>query len=744
MRNVVLINENWQFSKDNATFENLNIPHTWNNLDGQDGGADYLRQKCYYKKSLELKKTDGKVYIEFEGVNHIATVSLNGTLLGEHKGGFSTFRFDVTNVMKDGENLLEVIADNTDGLQVYPQAADFTFFGGIYRDVNVIYVNETHFDLTFHGSKGIYVTPKVDGNNAEIEVESYILGDTAGTEIYFEILNANGEVVASETATANSTQKNTLTIENSTLWNGVHNPYIYTLKAKILKSGEVVDNVCVQFGVRTFSVCPERGFILNGKEYHLHGVSRHQDKFNKGWAIDKADQDFDMELIKEVGATTIRLAHYQHNQYFYDLCDKEGMVLWAEIPFITSFLETDEAKENTLSQMRELVLQNYNHPSIFFWGISNEITIGGETDALLENQKELVKVIHEYDTSRLTTIANVSFVDMESSQNTVTDVVSYNHYFGWYGGKLEENEKWIDEFHAKYPNIPIGISEYGAEGIMTLHSDTPKMRDYSEEYHAVYHEHMLKIFAERPFIWSTHQWNMFDFAADARDEGGVQGRNNKGLVSFDRQTKKDAFFLYKAYWNEKDKFVHITGRRYLDRHNLTSDIKVYSNEDEVVLTVNGKEYPAVKGEKIFVFKGVELALGENTLVAKTKNASDEIKLIGVEKANETYALPEEDNEMSEGAKNWFLDLMKENGTGEMTFDPAFLSIKDTLNDILAHEEGKEVLMQIFQSSGKMVVNDGMLKMVGKMKMEIIMKMAGDKMPEGIDKAINAKLQKIKK
>ncbi len=744
MRKVVSLNQNWQFSKDGASFENVNVPHTWNNLDGQDGGADYYRAKCYYKKTINLEKTNGVVYLEFEGVNHIATVKLNGTLLGEHKGGFSTFRFDVTKIMKEGENLLEVEADNTDGLQVYPQAADFTFFGGIYRDVNVVYVNNTHFDLSYHGSKGVYVTPKVEGDKAEVAIESYILGDTAGAKINFEVVDKAGNVVVKKEVEASAMAKNSVTIENPVLWHGTENPYMYTLKATIIKGEEVLDNLEILFGVRSFKVCPERGFILNGKEYHLHGVSRHQDKKDKGWAIDHEDQDFDMELIKEVGATTIRLAHYQHNQYFYDLCDKEGMVLWAEIPFITSFLESKEARENTLSQMRELVVQNYNHPSIFFWGISNEITIAGETDELVENQKALVDLIHEYDTSRLTTIANVSFVDMESSQNTLTDVVSYNHYFGWYGGKLEENEKWIDEFHQKYPNVPIGISEYGAEGIMRLHSDEPKMRDYSEEYHAVYHEHMLKIFAERPFIWSTHQWNMFDFAADARDEGGVQGRNNKGLVSFDRQTKKDAFFLYKAYWNAKDKFVHITGRRYLDRHNLTSDIKVYSNEDEVVLVVNGKEYPAVKGEKIFIIKDVELKLGENTLVAKTKNATDEIKLNGVEKANESYVLPVEENEMSEGAKNWFLDLMKNNAGQEMTFNPEYLSVKDTLNDILANEEAKEMLMNIFASSGKMVINDGMLKMVGKMRMEIIMKMAGDKMPEGADLAINAKLQKIKK
>ncbi len=741
MRKIVSINKSWEFSKDNATFETVNVPHTWNNLDGQDGGADYLRQKCYYKKNITVEKGDGKIYLEFEGVNHIANVKLNGKELGEHKGGFSTFRFDITDMAQDGENLLEVTADNSDGLQVYPQSADFTFFGGIYRNVNIIYVGKTHFDLEYFGGQGIYITPTVAGTGANVSVDTYLLGDTTGSKLEFEIIDASGAVVSRCDTTAVEKQKTDLAIENVTLWDGRKNPYLYTLCAKIIVDGEVSDNACIPFGVRNFSVDSDRGFILNGVECSLRGVSRHQDKYNKGWALETEDHELDMEIIKELGANTIRLAHYQHNQYFYDLCDREGMAIWAEIPFITAFMPTPEARENTVSQMTELVVQNYNHPSIFFWGISNEITIAGDSPELVDNQKTLAELINQLDTTRLTTIANVSFVDMESEQNKITDIVSYNHYFGWYGGKLKDNEEWIDAFHEKYPNIPLGISEYGAEGIMTLHSDNPRMRDYSEEYHAVYHEHMLKIFAERPFIWSTHQWNMFDFAADARDEGGVQGRNNKGLVSYDRTVKKDAFFLYKAYWNSEDEFVHIMGRRYLERHNRTTDIKVYSNSDEVCLSVNGKEYPPVKGDKIFVFTGVELSLGENVLKATTNSASDEIKLIGVESANETYILPEEP--VGEDVKNWFLDIMKE-GSEEMTFDPAYYSIKDTLNELLANETTKELLMTLFKSSGQKTVNPGMLKMVGKMKMEIILKMAGDKAPEGFDKAINKKLQKIKK
>ncbi len=742
MRNTISFNDGWSFSKDNKSFETVTLPHTWNNLDGQDGGSDYLRQTCYYKKQFTLQKYDGRRFIEFGGVNHHAVVTLNGKTLGEHKGGFSTFRFDITDVVIEGQNELCVSADNSDGLMIYPQAADFTFFGGIYRNVKLIEVGNTYFDIETFGAQGIFVTPKRVGNYAEVSVRCNIKGDCSSAKLKLEILDDSGAVVCETESAAQAVTENRLELAAPRLWNGNKDPYMYSLRATILQGEASCDVSVVPFGVRDFRVDNERGFILNGEEYHLHGVSRHQDKQDKGWAISPADHEQDMALIKEVGATTIRLAHYQHDQYFYDLCDKEGMVIWAEIPFITTFMEGAEARENTLSQMAELVNQNYNHPGIFFWGITNEITIGGETDALVENQKALVDLVKKYDTTRLTTLANVSFVEMDSPQNFLTDILSYNHYYGWYGGKLTDNEEWIDEFHAKYPDRPLGISEYGAEGIMTLHSDTPKVRDYSEEYHAVYHEHMLKIFAERPFIWSTHQWNMFDFAADARDEGGVQGRNNKGLVSYDRTTKKDAYFIYKAYWNAADEFVHITGRRYFDRPSETVTIKVYSNQDEVCLTVNGTQYGPLKGDKIFLFENVALNMGENTLVATTKGATDEIKLNRVTTANESYALPQE--EPSEGAKNWFLDIMKDGAPAEMTFDPQYYSIKDKLNDILANPEATEMLMNIMQSNGKSVANPGMLKMVGNMKMEIILKMAGDKMPEGFATVINAKLQKIKK
>ncbi|MFI3253853.1 MAG: glycoside hydrolase family 2 TIM barrel-domain containing protein [Eubacteriales bacterium] len=548
MRKITIINNDWQFSTDKKTFSPVTLPHTWNKLDGQDGGGDYLRQTCYYQKKWNLSKGENKVFLQFEGVNHIAEVTFNGKLLGEHRGGFSTFRFEITDLIQDGENLLEVSANNSANIPVYPQQADFTFFGGIYRDVSLIEVGKTYFDLEFYGSNGVYITPKLQGDTAEISVLSYLKGEVNGAEVTLQIQDGTGNIVANVTNPASKKLEQSLVIPQPILWNarkkienGKENAHLYTLNLEIKKDNQVTDTQSILFGVREFQVDPDKGYLLNGEAYPLHGVSRHQCRQDKGWAISQEDQDQDMAMISELGANTIRLAHYQHSQYFYDLCDQEGMVVWAEIPFITVFIQEQEAIDNTKTQMHELVLQNYNHPSVCFWGISNEVTLAGETEELMQTQKELVEIIKSYDQTRLTALANISFVGMDSPQNFLTDILGYNHYFGWYGGDLTENEKWIDSFHEKYPQRPLAITEYGAEGIMTLHTENPVCRDYTEEYHAVYHEHMLSIFQTRPFLWGTYQWNMFDFAADARDEGGVAGRNNKGLVSFDRSVKKRCF-----------------------------------------------------------------------------------------------------------------------------------------------------------------------------------------------------------
>ena len=554
MRNSVRLTEAL-FAKDGDAFTKVALPHTWNNIDGQDGMADgpYWRGLgCYH---LELPNpTEGKKqYIEFQGANHVATVYCNGREMGCHKGGFSTFRFDLTPAMKPADNILTVEVTNAVS-DIYPQNADFTFYGGLYRAVNFIEVTPAHFDLLKDGTSGVFVTPRANGMT---RVDLFPVG-AEGCTVKVALKDAEGNVVAQSAADAAAHTVIKIKVKEPHLWNSMEDPYCYTCEATIEKDGAVLDAVTETYGYRSFHVDPDKGFFLNGKSYPLHGVSRHQDRQDMGWAITPKEHEEDIALIKEVGANTIRLAHYQHDQYFYSLCDHTGFVLWAEIPFISQFIPTQEAHDNTISQMTELIAQNYNHPSIFFWGISNEITIAGESEALYQNLTELNALAKKLDPSRLTTMAQVSMVPMDSEHTYITDLQSYNHYFGWYVGDVEDNGPWLDKFHALNPDRCLGVSEYGAENILKWHTAYPDNHDYTEEYASHYHHEMLKTFATRPYLWATHVWNMFDFAADARDEGGVQGRNNKGLVTYDRKTKKDAFYIYQAYWTTKP-MVHVCG-----------------------------------------------------------------------------------------------------------------------------------------------------------------------------------------
>ncbi len=745
MRKVIKLNDSWAFHKGpmkkdkmpkkaKRDFEVLNLPHTWNNLDGQDGGDGYYRDKCWYCREIKVKPEKNQdAYLEFEGVNSICEVYLNGKKAARHEGGFSTFRVNITPYIKRGKVKVSVMADNSEKHRdIYPGTADFTFFGGIYRDVKLIIVDKARFDLDYFGTPGVKVTPKVnEDGSADVEFTAYV---TQGDKVDFTVDSATVTAdVSDKKATA------TLHLDTPHLWNGVKDPFLYTVKAVLSKDGVQTDEVSVKFGVRTFSVDPEKGFILNGEEYPLRGVSRHQDRENMGWAITEKEHKEDMELIKEVGANTIRLAHYQHSQYFYDLCDEYGMVVWAEIPFISVFVPTKEARANTLSQMKELVLQNYNHPSIVCWGIANEISIGGESDELIENLKALNDLCHELDKTRLTTMANLTMVEMDSPLNRIPDILSYNHYFGWYMGDVSENGPWLDEFHAMNPDICIGVSEYGCEGVLKYHNDDPQKQDYSEEYQAYYHEEMLKTFATRPYVWSTHVWNMFDFGSDMRDEGGVKGRNNKGLVTYDRKIKKDSFYLYKAWWS-KEEFVHLCSSRYADRTTPSVTIKVYSNQPAVTLFVNDEEFATLTGDKVFVFENVALKNGENEIVARSGGCSDKMKLNLTDTPNESYVLKKEGNE----GKNWFDDL--ETG-GELTFNEGYFSIKDKLGDIMKTPEGDEFISQMLEKVTQqmnMNVSKGMLNMAKGFTIEKIFGMAGGNLPQSVKIWVNEQLQQIKK
>lgn len=761
MRQTYKINDDWIFIKENvgmeaamtAVGEHISLPHTWNAKDGQDGGNDYYRGTCWYVKKFvrpELMEEE-EAWIEFRGVGMSANVYVNGQKLAQHEGGYSTFRVNITEVLQE-ENVLAISVDNGVNRRVYPQKADFTFYGGIYRDVYLITVPKEHFALGYFGGNGIKVTPQVTLGNpdAKIKIEAWTENVTSEGKTVITIHDADKNVVAStETDVAENHLEAELTIKNVSLWDGLENPYLYTVTVQLFKLDKILDEIDTRIGCRTYSVDPEKGFFLNGRSYPLCGVARHQDRRDAGNALTKEMHREDMDMICELGANTIRLAHYQHDQYFYDLCDERGLIVWAEIPYITEHMP--EGRENTISQMTELVIQNYNHPSIICWGLSNEITTsGGVTEDLMENHVILNELCHKLDATRPTTMANVFILDTAEPIVKLPDIRSYNLYYGWYVGEKEENDTWFDSFHAKYPDTAIGLSEYGADATICYQTGKPEKGDYTEEYQAVYHEHMLKMWKERPYIWAMHVWNMFDFAADGREDGGEKGVNHKGLVTFDRKIKKDAFYIYKAYLS-KEPFVHVCGSRYIDRAEDVTEVKVYSNLPKVTLFVDGVEAEVKEADKIFVF---EVPInGEHTIEAAaevpdtmggaTAKVTDSIRIRKVSEPNRSYILPRET------IVNWF-------DREDMQTPVGYFSIKDKIADLKANPRAAAILAKAMEKMAEKTiekygdvaknakVSDEMQRQMEQMSLEAQLKMAGGAIPTEMVVEVNKMLNQIPK
>ncbi|MDO4305192.1 MAG: glycoside hydrolase family 2 TIM barrel-domain containing protein [Eubacteriales bacterium] len=752
MGQKIKINDNWIFLKENvgpeaavtAEGEKISLPHTWNAVDGQDGGNDYYRGTCWYVKKFtkpDLLENE-EAWLEFRGVGMTAEVYVNGKKLARHEGGYSTFRVPVTEELQE-ENVLAVSVDNSVNSIVYPQKADFTFYGGIYRDVYLITMSKAHFALGCYGGNGLKVTPQVTLGNPDgkIKVEAWTENVSSESKAVLTILDADKKVVADTEAQVKDNYLDAeLTVENVHLWNGLDDPYLYTVKAELICNGKPADTAEIKAGFRTFSVDPEKGFFLNGKSYPLCGVARHQDRKGVGNALTPEMHREDMELIKEIGANTIRLAHYQHDQYFYDLCDEAGMIVWAEIPYISQHMP--DGRENTISQMKELVIQNYHHASIICWGLSNEITVsGGVTEDLMENHRILNDLCHKMDATRFTTMANVFILSTEDPIVKLPDIRSYNLYYGWYVGEKEENDLWFDEFHEKHPDVAMGLSEYGADATICYQTGKPEKGDYTEEYQAVYHEHMLEMWKKRPYIWAMHVWNMFDFAADGREDGGEPGVNHKGLVTFDRKIKKDAFYIYKAYLS-KEPFVYLCGRRYVDRSEDVTEIKVYSNLGKVTLKVDGKEAGTQEGDKIFRFQ-VPIT-GKHRIEAVAEpvegiQVSDVMDIRKVDEPNPDYIMEREE------IVNWF-------DREDMETPAGYFSIRDKVADIEANPEAavllEEINAKMVEAYGDVAKNatvpEEMKKKQAQMPLEEKLKMAGKAVTTEMVVELNKKLNRIKK
>ena len=671
MRNKINFNSDWLFSKDNINFEPITIPHTWNNIDGTDGGSNYYRGLCYYKKNFVYDKTDKLVFLEINAASQSAVVYLNGFEIGKHDGGYSTFRIELTEFLKhDNELIITVTNEVSDS--VYPQQADFTFYGGIYRDVFLIEVPKTHFSLSYYGGPGLKITSKIVSNVAYVEAVAFI-SNGEKKKVTFKTDNKEITTVVNDNiATA------IFEIQNPHLWSGLEDPFLYNMMVSIDD-----DMISQDYGIREFRMDPNEGFILNNKKYLLRGVARHQDKETKGVAISKEDMEEDLKIILDIGATAIRLAHYQHDQYFYDLCDKAGVIVWAEIPYISEHLAN--GNQNTRDQLSELIIQNYNHPSIICWGLSNEICISNDiNEARYQNHVELNNLAHYLDSTRPTAMAHIGAFNFDTNKLfNVPDIHGSNIYYGWYEKNVEDVRDYFDSRHKAHPNACLSISEYGADCNPKYASLNGERGDYTENYQCFYHENMLKIIEERPYLWASFVWNMFDFGADSRNEGGKPGQNQKGLVTFDRKYKKDAYYMYKAHWN-KEPMIHICNKAYLNRTEENTKIVVYSNLDTLSLYIDGLHVETKSGMFKYEFEFhiykthlVEIR-GENNLI-------DSCVINKVSEPDKSYVL---DNK---AIINWlgFIDKEKD----------GYFTLNSRVEEILANKEAREYTLTMLKDYG---------------------------------------------
>ena len=713
---IIDLNDKWSFTKENnpanaqkeiKSAESVTLPHCWNAEDGQGKVNGLFKGQCWYQRKIDISEADLNKYIflEIGAAGIVSEVYINGQLAGSCKCGYAMYRVSLNSFLKVGENLISIMVDNSQHEDVYPLMADFTFYGGLYREVKLIIAEELHFDLLDNGRDGIYLTQKyIDENTFELEIEGTVINENSCVnegEIIFNLFDREEKIVFSKTINIKVSGKFEFSIKDkisdAVLWQGVENPYLYTMKAELITNGEICDSREIQIGFRNIEITSDKGVFLNGKPIKLNGVSRHQDFAGVGNALRKEHMDLDMSLIKEIGANSVRLSHYQHDDYFYSLCDREGMLVWAEIPFISIPTTVDEKNQNAKDQLEKLIKQAYNHSSIYCWGVQNEITIAVENESIYEKVKELEALAKALDSSRFTAQANIYSVADESPLNQLTDMVGYNLYYGWYYKEMQDLGKRLDEFHNSRPDIPVMVSEYGVDTNPKFHSYNPTVKDYTEEYQLLFHDNAIKTINERSFVLGGYQWNMFDFGSDSRDEGGERGKNLKGLVTIDRKIKKDAFYLYKANWS-KVPFVHLAGRRFVNRHEEFNDIVVLTNLDHVKL-FNGEELIGEihSDEAMKSFKEVKLTHGDNFIKVEGYDKAgntykDEIVLNFVNEIDKSYIIVKVEDKKN--VVNWFEKFDLTN-VQEVTLKEGYFSTFDTVKELYENEEAKAVFKKYF-------------------------------------------------
>ncbi len=640
-RESTLLDAGWRFKLGETTnaaptdfndsdWQAVSIPHNWGWEQAQEG-KDFYRGPGWYRRELNIAPEAGKRYfLRFEAASLVSDVYLNGQWLGQHRGGFGAFAFEITtNLSASGTNLLAVSVSNKWEPDIAPLSGDFSVYGGIYRPVHLVVTGGENFTLTDHASSGVaWLQTSVTDTQAVLDVTAQVSNGTMQKRpltLVAMVLDANGNRIVDSrqqitlAPDATSPYWLRLTVPQPHLWNGRLDPYLYKAVIELRSGDTVVDSVEQPLGLRFYSVDPDKGFFLNGKPYHLHGVDRHQDRFNKGWAISEADMDEDLQLIKEMGATVVRCAHYQHSDYFYSLCDKAGILVWAEIPQVNEITASEQFEETSRNQLLDLIRQNINHPSIFAWSLFNEIALRETPDPQRELQ-DMNNVAHGEDPTRPTIAATCT--DKYPQMNKIPDLLGWNIYPGWYRGTRDDFGTVLDKSRADSRHGGLCVSEYGAGANVLQHENNPKQPKpggpwHPEEWQALVHESAWAAMKDRPFVWGTFVWNMFDFAVATRHEGEMPGRNDKGLVTYDRKTKKDAFYFYKANWSDEP-VLYITSRRFTERTNAVTDVKIYSNANPVELLLNGKSL----GQRsdgtsgVFIWKDVQLKAGENHVEAR--------------------------------------------------------------------------------------------------------------------------------
>lgn len=715
------------------SFVTVALPHTWYRDD------DPYRGLVLYQKTIQIDPDWKHVFVDIPGADQHAVVLADDRKIGEHRGAYGAFRCEIPEELLGYKEVkLRIFLTNVHDEGISPLTGDFTVFGGLYRGVNLLVTeHESFFDPTYYGTSGVILRTGIERNSGVLKAEIHAHMEP-GVEIKAEITDPLGILIDAliseeqyeKTDTAAITKTMICRIPEVVLWNGKAAPNLYKVKMKLVCAGETVDEVELETGFRDISMSADRGLFLNGEHIKINGVAKHQDFKGCFNAVSRENIDKDFELIDEIGANSIRLSHYQHPQYTYETADKKGYLVWAEIPML-KMTDSEELKANAEEQLRELILQNIHHPSIYCWGIQNEIGMFRDAEFMHEELKKMQQLSHELDPSRLVTAANLYTVKFRSKLNSVTDMIGYNIYFGWYYGEMQDYRDYLDRFHSERPEMPLGVSEYGVDANIRLHSEVPMVRDYSEEYQALYHETVYPIFESRDYLYGSYVWNMFDFHSGLRKEGGQENINAKGLVSYDRNIRKDAFYYYKAKWSQ-EKFLHICSRRFINRAKERIDIKVYTNLMDAILFVDGRNsgHGRNDGNGRIMFSDVPLHEGENRIKVAAEGLTDECIFVRVDSEDESYRLP--DDNAGQAVKNWFLsedDVVRE----------GYFSIKDTANDILENPDARAVLEKHLPSLVKFMTEKDVIPLG--LSMQSIL---NRNTPDGLDvKELNRELNQIK-